>query len=146
VQFVVNFEEGGEKQHFCTVTAASEAFLSDVLVRNPGRDSATPISNRCSNTVRARGSGGLWRIFTERKLPTTVFGVATALKRNPEIVAAMKEAGWDIAKPQPEVGRAQGYVRGRGTSRDRGRDPCPYRGDRNNARSAGTPGGHRSTP
>jgi putative urate catabolism protein len=43
---------------------------------------------------------GFWRLcrmFTERKLPTTVFGVATALKRNPEVVAAMKEAGWDIA-------------------------------------------------
>ena len=39
----------------------------------------------------------LWRIFTERKMPVTVFGVATALKRNPEVVAAMKEAGWDIA-------------------------------------------------
>jgi putative urate catabolism protein len=39
----------------------------------------------------------LWRMFTERRLPTTVFGVATALKRNPEAVAAMKEAGWDIA-------------------------------------------------
>jgi putative urate catabolism protein len=39
----------------------------------------------------------LWRMFTERKLPTTVFGVATALKRNPGVVAAMKEAGWDIA-------------------------------------------------
>src|SRR5258707_14824555 len=39
----------------------------------------------------------LWRIFTERKLPTTVFGVATALQGNPEVVAAMKEAGWDIA-------------------------------------------------
>src|SRR5258708_8288072 len=39
----------------------------------------------------------LWRIFSERKLPTTVFGVATALKRNPGVVAAMKEAGWDIA-------------------------------------------------
>jgi putative urate catabolism protein len=39
----------------------------------------------------------LWRIFSERKLPVTVFGVATALQRNPEAVAAMKEAGWDIA-------------------------------------------------
>src|ERR1700751_2098020 len=36
-------------------------------------------------------------MFTERRLPTTVFGVATALKRNPEIVAAMHEAGWEIA-------------------------------------------------
>ena len=39
----------------------------------------------------------LWRIFTERKLATTVFGVATALRRNPQIVAAMNKAGWDIA-------------------------------------------------
>src|SRR5258707_529928 len=39
----------------------------------------------------------LWRIFTERRLPATVFGVATALQRNPLVVAAMKEAGWDIA-------------------------------------------------
>jgi putative urate catabolism protein len=39
----------------------------------------------------------LWRTFTLRQLPVTVFGVATALQRNPEIVAAMKEAGWDIA-------------------------------------------------
>jgi putative urate catabolism protein len=39
----------------------------------------------------------LWRIFSERKLPATVFGVAMALQRNPEVVAAMKEAAWDIA-------------------------------------------------
>ena len=39
----------------------------------------------------------LWRIFTERNLPVTVFGVAMALKRNPDVVAAMREAGWDIA-------------------------------------------------
>ena len=39
----------------------------------------------------------LWRTFTERNLPATVFGVATALQRNPDVVEAMKEAGWDIA-------------------------------------------------
>jgi putative urate catabolism protein len=39
----------------------------------------------------------LWRMFSERNLPATVFGVATALQRNPDAVAAMKEAGWDIA-------------------------------------------------
>lgn len=40
---------------------------------------------------------GFWRLhwlFTGRGLPVTVFGVATALARNPEAVAAMKEAGW----------------------------------------------------
>jgi OHCU decarboxylase len=39
----------------------------------------------------------LWRMFTERNLPVTVYGVATALRRNPEAVAAMKEANWEIA-------------------------------------------------
>ena len=39
----------------------------------------------------------LWRLFTARKIPVTVFGVANALARNPQIVAAMREAGWDIA-------------------------------------------------
>src|SRR5260370_35692471 len=39
----------------------------------------------------------LWRLFTNRKVPVTVFGVATALKRSPDAVAAMREAGWEIA-------------------------------------------------
>ncbi len=61
----------------------------------------------------------LWRIFTERKLDVTVFGVATALKRNPEIVAAMREAGWDIASHSLKWGRTQGYVGSRGARGDR---------------------------
>jgi putative urate catabolism protein len=39
----------------------------------------------------------LWRMFTERNVPVTVYGVATAMARNPDAVAAMKEAGWEIA-------------------------------------------------
>jgi allantoinase len=39
----------------------------------------------------------LWRMFTERKLPLTVFGIASALARNPEAVTAMQEAKWEIA-------------------------------------------------
>jgi OHCU decarboxylase len=39
----------------------------------------------------------LWRIFTERGVPVTVYGVATALMRNPDAVAAMQEAEWEIA-------------------------------------------------
>jgi len=39
----------------------------------------------------------LWRLFTARKIPVTVFGVATALARNAPLVAAMREAGWEIA-------------------------------------------------
>jgi putative urate catabolism protein len=76
---------------------ASEAFLSDVLGAQPwpGQRHAN-IESMFEYGSRA-GFWRLWRMFGERKLPATVFGVATALKRNPEVVAAMKESGWDIA-------------------------------------------------
>src|SRR5713101_4428785 len=93
VQFVVNFEEGGEN-NILHGDRASEAFLSDVLGAKPwpGQRHAN-IESMFEYGSRA-GFWRLWRIFTERKLPTTVFGVASALKRNPQIVAAIKEAGW----------------------------------------------------
>ena len=96
VQFVVNFEEGGEN-NILHGDAASEAVLSDVLGAKPwpGQRHAN-VESMFEYGSRA-GFWRLWRMFTELGLPTTVFGVATALKRNPEIVAAMKEAGWDIA-------------------------------------------------
>jgi len=96
VQFVVNFEEGGEN-NILHGDGASEAFLSDVLGAKPrpGQRHAN-VESMFEYGSRA-GFWRLWRIFSERKLPTTAFGVATALKRNPEVVAAMKEAGWDIA-------------------------------------------------
>src|SRR3954462_182007 len=96
VQFVVNFEEGSEN-NILHGDPASEAFLSDVLGAQPwpGQRHAN-IESMFEYGSRA-GFWRLWRLFSERKWPTTVFGVATALKRNPEIVAAMKEAGWDIA-------------------------------------------------
>src|SRR5882724_12537507 len=85
VQFVVNFEEGGEN-NILHGDRASEAFLSDVLGAHPwpGQRHAN-IESMFEYGSRA-GFWRLWRMFTERKLPTTVFGVATALKRNPEIV------------------------------------------------------------
>jgi putative urate catabolism protein len=96
VQFVVNFEEGGEN-NILHGDAASEAFLSDVLGAQPwpGQRHAN-IESMFEYGSRA-GFWRLWRMFTARDLGVTVFGVATALQRNPEIVAAMKEAGWDIA-------------------------------------------------
>ena len=96
VQFVVNFEEGGEN-NILHGDRASEAFLSDVLGAQPwpGQRHAN-IESMFEYGSRA-GFWRLWRMFTERQIPATVFGVATALQRNPEIVAAMTEAGWDIA-------------------------------------------------
>jgi putative urate catabolism protein len=96
VQFVVNFEEGGEN-NILHGDKASEAFLSDVLGAQPwpGQRHAN-IESMFEYGSRA-GFWRLYRMLTERKIGVTVFGVATALQRNPEIVAAMKEAGWDIA-------------------------------------------------
>jgi len=96
VQFVLNFEEGGEN---CILhgDAASEAFLSDVLGAQPwpgGRH--MNVESMYEYGSRA-GFWRIWRLFQDRGLPLTVFGVATALARNPEAVAAMKQATWEIA-------------------------------------------------
>jgi putative urate catabolism protein len=96
VQFVVNYEEGGEN-NVLHGDAASEAFLSDVLGAQPwpGKRHMN-VESMYEYGARA-GFWRLWRILTERKVPVTVFGVATALARNPEVVAAMREAHWEIA-------------------------------------------------
>ena len=96
VQFVVNFEEGGEN-NILHGDRASEAFLSDVLGAQPwpGQRHAN-IESMFEYGSRA-GFWRLWRMFTARRLPVTVFGVATALQRNPDVVAAMNEARWEIA-------------------------------------------------
>ena len=96
VQFVVNFEEGGEN-NILHGDPASEAFLSDVLGAQPWPGRRHPNIESMFEYGSRAGFWRLWRMFSERKLPATVFGVAMALKRNPEVVAAMQEAGWDIA-------------------------------------------------
>ena len=96
VQFVVNYEEGGEN---CLLhgDSASEAFLSEIVGANawPGQRHMN-MESIYEYGARA-GFWRLWRLFQSRSLPVTVFGVATALMRSPEQVAAMKEAGWEIA-------------------------------------------------
>ena len=96
VQFVVNYEEGGEN---CVLhgDTASEAFLSEIV-------GALPIEGQRHMNMESiyeyGARAGFWRLhrlFTERGLPATVFGVAMALARNPEAVAAMQEAGWEVA-------------------------------------------------
>ena len=96
VQFVVNYEEGAEN---CVLhgDAASEAFLSEIV----GAVACTDQRHMNMESLYEYGSrAGFWRLhhlFTERDLPVTVFGVAMALERNPEAVAAMQQAGWEIA-------------------------------------------------
>ena len=96
VQFVVNYEEGGEN---CVLHGdqASEAFLSEIV----GAQALPGVRHMNMESIYEYGSrAGFWRIhrlFEQRKLPVTVFGVAMALQRNPEAVEAMKHAGWEIA-------------------------------------------------
>jgi len=96
VQFVVNYEEGAEN---CVLhgDAASEAFLSEIV-------GAAPIDGQRHMNMESLyeyGSrAGFWRLhrlFGERALPVTVFAVAMALQRNPDVVQAMQDAGWEIA-------------------------------------------------
>jgi allantoinase len=96
VQFVVNYEEGGER-NILHGDATSEAFLSDVLgaVPWPGQRHMN-VESMYEYGSRA-GFWRLWRLFSSRNLQPTVFGVANALARNPEAIAAMQEARWEIA-------------------------------------------------
>ena len=96
VQFVINYEEGGEN---CILHGdrASEAFLSEVV-------GAQPLEGQRHMNIESMyeygGRAGFWRLhrmFTERNMPVTVFGVAMALERNPVVVEAMLKADWEIA-------------------------------------------------
>ncbi|MEM8981924.1 MAG: allantoinase PuuE [Pseudomonadota bacterium] len=95
LQFVINYEEGGEN---CVLHGdqASEAFLSEIV-------GAQPIAARHMNMESLYEYGsrvGFWRLhrlFTERQIPVTVFAVAMALERNPVVVDAMLSADWEIA-------------------------------------------------
>jgi OHCU decarboxylase len=96
VQFVVNYEEGGEN---CVLhgDAASEAFLSEIVGAH-----AWPGQRHWSmESIYEFGArAGFWRLhrlFTQNDVPVTVYGVASALARSPVQVEAMLEAGWEIA-------------------------------------------------
>ncbi|CAO4134118.1 allantoinase PuuE [Methylorubrum extorquens] len=96
VQIVLNYEEGGEN---CILhgDAASEAFLSEIVGAAPWPGLRHMNMESLYEYGARAGFWRLWRLFTERGVPVTVFGVATALARNPEVVAAMREADWEIA-------------------------------------------------
>jgi len=96
VQFVINYEEGGERNILHGDTT-SEAFLSDVLGAQPWPGQRHMNVESMYEYGSRAGFWRLWRIFSERNLPVTVFAVATALARSADAVAAMQEAGWEIA-------------------------------------------------
>lgn len=96
VQFVVNYEEGGEN-NILHGDAASEAFLSEIVGAAPWPGQRHMNMESIYEYGSRAGYWRLWRMFTERGMPVTVFAVASALARYPEIVGSMQEAGWEIA-------------------------------------------------
>jgi putative urate catabolism protein len=96
LQFVINYEEGSEN---CILHGdpASEGFLSEIVGAQP----LPGVRHMNMESIYEYGSrAGFWRLFrlfAERSMPVTVYGVAMALARNPEAVAAMGEADWEVA-------------------------------------------------
>lgn len=95
VQVVVNYEEGGEN-NVLHGDAGSEFFLTEHIT--------TPTLGRRNITTESLWEYGsragfwrLWRLLSSRQIPVTCYGVTMALARNPDAVAAMNEAGWEIA-------------------------------------------------
>jgi allantoinase len=95
LQFVLNYEEGGEN-NVLHGDAASETFLSEIIGA-----AAFPMRHMSMESLYEYGSrAGLWRLlrmFEDRQLPLTVFGVAMALKRNPDAVEAFRDLNHEIA-------------------------------------------------
>ena len=95
VQFVVNYEEGGEN---CVLHGdpASEAFLSEIVGATPWPNQRHP----SMESIYEYGSRvGVWRLldlFARYEIPLTVFGVAMALERNPAVAEAAMAAGHEI--------------------------------------------------
>ncbi|MBG9388317.1 allantoinase PuuE [Caenimonas aquaedulcis] len=95
LQFVLNYEEGGENA-VLHGDAGSEQFLSEMF--NPA---SYPARHMSMEGIYEYGSrAGVWRIlreFEKRDLPLTVFGVSTALQRHPDLASAFRDMGHEIA-------------------------------------------------
>jgi allantoinase len=95
LQFVLNYEEGAEN---CVLDGdpASEVFLSEIV-----NAQAFPMRHMSMESLYEYGSrAGVWRVlrtFERHGLPLTIFAVARAVQRNPEVAAAFKELGHEIA-------------------------------------------------
>ena len=96
IQFVVNYEEGGEN-NILHGDEASEAFLSEIVGAAPWQGKR---HWNMESLYEYGARAGFWRlfdIFTTQEVPVTIYGVATALRRSPDQVSAMLAADWEIA-------------------------------------------------
>ena len=96
VQFVVNYEEGGEN-NILHGDAASEAFLSEIVGAEPWPGQRHMNMESIYEYGSRAGFWRLHRLFTAAAMPVTVFGVASAMARNRPAVDAMLRAGWEVA-------------------------------------------------
>lgn len=96
VSIVLNYEEGGEN-NLLHGDAQSEAFLSDIAGAAPWPGQRHWNMESIYDYGARAGFWRLHRLFTGMDIPVTIYGVTSALARNPEQVAAMKAAGWEIA-------------------------------------------------
>jgi allantoinase len=96
LQFVLNYEEGAEN---CVLHGdpASETFLSEIVNAQPFPGARHMSMESLFEYGSRAGAWRVLRLFAARGLPLTVFGVGMALARNPELTAAMAEAGHEIA-------------------------------------------------
>ena len=95
VQFVLNYEEGGES---CILHGdqASEAFLSEIVGAAPWQG----LRHLSMESIYEYGSRvGVWRLlelFRRKEIPLTLFAVAMAIERNPAVAEAAMKAGHEI--------------------------------------------------
>lgn len=95
LQFVLNYEEGGEN---CILHGdkASEAFLSEMV----GADAREGVRHMSMESIYEYGSrSGVWRVlslFKEMNIPLTIFAIGMALERNPKVASAFVDAGHEI--------------------------------------------------
>lgn len=95
LNIVVNYEEGGEAS-VLHGDPQSVAFLTEHITAPQVGTRALTAESLWEFGSRV-GFWRVWRVLSRRKLATTCFGVTMAMARNPDAVAAMNEAGWEIA-------------------------------------------------
>ena len=96
VQFVLNYEEGGENS-VLHGDAASETFLSEIVGAQPYAGARHMSMESLYEYGSRAGVWRLLRLFRERRLPLTVFAVGMALQRNHEVARAFVEDGHEVA-------------------------------------------------
>ena len=95
LQIVLNYEEGAEN-NVLHGDKHSETFLSEIIGAQAIKDRHINMESMYEYGSR-RGFWRLHKLFQEKKIPVTIFGVAMALERNPEVCEAIKNGDYEVA-------------------------------------------------